>query len=412
MKISEKSKIYCQCVSLFLRSVLVASIVFSTVTMARAEPTEVNSFDELERAIGDNGKNYINVKQNIPFTNEIVINRSNLTISGPGEGEEVELNGDGKHRFFIIEGNSENISLKNLHLKSVSSGDESGYDSGGGAIHLGKEVVVNLEGLTFSGNQTKSQGGAIYSRGTDSDNKNSLNFTEKTIFDGNKTINKTNLSKGGAIFAVDSTLIFERGLAIFENNSSIDGGGAIYAEDSSLIFGKATFENNSSTRVGGAIYGGNGTKLTFGGEVIFRKNSSASDGGAIFSLGKNDTDKNILKFEGNATFVRNSTTEGGNGNGGAISVAYSSLTFGGLATFENNSSRDNGGAIYASDSSSIEFNNGLILIENTTEKADSGAIDMYGLEDRLAIITIVQKNLAVPTEFRGNTSGDDGHNAV
>ncbi|MDR2778031.1 MAG: hypothetical protein LBB13_00790, partial [Rickettsiales bacterium] len=182
MKISEKSKIYGQCVSLFFRSVLVASIVFSTVAMAGAETVAVNDFVELQMAIGNNSQNYINVKQDIPFTDEIVINRSDFTISGPGEGEEVELNGNGEHRFFTIGENAKNISLKNLHLENGSSGVVSDHNSGGGAIHMSKGVVVNLEGLTFSNNQTRSRGGAIYSWGTDGSNRNSLNFTGKTIF--------------------------------------------------------------------------------------------------------------------------------------------------------------------------------------------------------------------------------------
>ncbi|MDR2778247.1 MAG: hypothetical protein LBB13_01960, partial [Rickettsiales bacterium] len=486
------------------RSVLAIAIIFNIVAVAGAEPTEVSSFGELQGAIST-GKTEIAIKNTINFTaNGPLINYDNIVISGPSENAPGLLDGNNNYKFFMSGENAKNISLNNLHLSNGNNKDEFAISNDGGAIHLNAGVVVSLEGLTFSNNQTRSRGGAIYSWGTDSDNKNSLNFTGKTTFDRNKTIGIIG-SNGGAVFVINSMLTFGEGPATFKGNSSRGNGGAIYAEDSSLIFGKATFKNNSSADSGGAIYGGNGTKLIFGENVTFTENSSVGNGGAIYFSGKNATNKNILKFEGNASFVenstavngngkggaisviyssltfgglaifknnssanaggaiygdngteltfcvdvtftgnssfrnggaiyswgfgatnknilefrgnaifaRNSTSEDGNGDGGAISVIYSSLTFGGLATFENNRARC-GGAIFAYSSASIEFNNGLLLIENTTKRADSGAIDMIGSsENEPIIITIIQRNPAVPTEFSGNKSGGgDGHNAV
>ncbi|MDR2777893.1 MAG: hypothetical protein LBB13_00085, partial [Rickettsiales bacterium] len=585
-------------VNFVLRCSLMVAFLFGVVE-GKAIAIEVGDFLELQRTVNDNGESNIDVKQNIIFTGEIVINRSNLTISGPSENAPGLLDGRNNHKLLTFGKSAKNILLKNLHLSNGNNNDEFNASNGGGAIHLGKGVVVSLEGLTFSNNQTEFQGGAIYSRGTDGSNRNSLNFTGKTTFDGNKTIgiinsnggavyvfysiltfgglatfrgnnsvgnggaiyggngteltfggditftenssngnggaihswgeNATNknilkfeenatfmgnsatgnvICHGGAIYIWYSSLTFG-GLATFRGNSSagqggaiygdngtkltfggdvtftgnssvrdggaicsqgtdgsnrnslnftgktifdenktlgnktigiISSGGAIYAENSSLTFGKllATFKNNSSTRGGGAIYGGDETELIFGGEVIFTENSSDGNGGAIRSYVENATNKNILKFEGNATFVGNSTSEGKNGNGGAISAKNSSLTFGGLATFENNkakyagaifvinssltfeklvifekNSSDQGGAICALINTSIKFNNGLHLIENTTGNTNSGALYMLGKSNsELTTITIVQKNPLVPTEFRGNTSEDGGHNAV
>ncbi|MDR2778052.1 MAG: hypothetical protein LBB13_00910, partial [Rickettsiales bacterium] len=366
------------------RSSLALVAIFAVVTMARAEPTEVNNFDELKDAI-NNAKTEIVIKNDIDFTANVPeINYNNIVISGPSENAQGLLNGNGNYKFFMFGVKAKNISLKNLHLSDGNNKDESSISNGGGAIHLGKEVVVNLEGLTFSNNQTISRGGAIHSRGTDNDNKNNLNFTGETTFSGNKTV------------------------------QILGNGGAIYAENSSLTFGKllATFENNSSKNNGGAIYGGNGTELTFGGDVTFTENSSDGNGGAIHFWGENATNKNILEFEGNATFVRNSTTKDGNGYGGAIYIWDSSLTFGGLATLESNRAKF-GGAICARMNTSIKFNNGLRLIGNTTGNKNSGALHILGSSnDELAIITIIQRNPAVPTEFRGNKSGDGEHNAV
>jgi hypothetical protein len=68
------------------RSSLALVAIFAVVTVARAEPTDVNDFDGLQDAINNNSKNYINIKQNIPFDSMISIERGNLTISGPGGG--------------------------------------------------------------------------------------------------------------------------------------------------------------------------------------------------------------------------------------------------------------------------------------------------------------------------------------
>ncbi|MDR2778359.1 MAG: hypothetical protein LBB13_02550, partial [Rickettsiales bacterium] len=324
-------------------SSLAIAIIFNIVAVGRAKAEDVNNFGALQGAIGNDGKNYLNVKQDIPFTNEIAINRSNLTISGPGGGE-VKLDGSEQHRFFTIGENLENISLKNLHFNGghdnrlgLISGN-SNSEAGGGAIHLKRGTKIILENTTFNKNQAGLFGGAIRSRGAE-DRKNTLELKGKTIFNGNEST-ENDSEGGGAIYGEYSNMIF--GEVIFEKNKSYGCGGAIYVLNYVVMtFGeKATFsDNESSNGTGGAICAYDHSSLTFGGEAIFTENSSVGNGGAIFSSGENATNKNILKFEGNASFVRNSATEGGNGNGGAIFVENSSLTFGGLATFENNRAR-------------------------------------------------------------------------
>jgi hypothetical protein len=68
------------------RSSLAIAIIFNIVAVGRAKAEDVNDFDGLSNAIEVGEENIINVKQDIPFTDEIAINRGNLTISGPGGG--------------------------------------------------------------------------------------------------------------------------------------------------------------------------------------------------------------------------------------------------------------------------------------------------------------------------------------
>ncbi|MDR2778537.1 MAG: hypothetical protein LBB13_03510, partial [Rickettsiales bacterium] len=182
MKILEEKKIDCLGTNIVLCSGLALVAIFSAVTMAVAEITEVNSFVELQEAIV-NEKTKIAVKNAINFTADgPLIDYSDIVISGPSENAPGLLDGKDKYKFFMFGENTKNISLKNLHLKNGSIGDRDDYIAGGSAIQLGARLVISLEGLTFSNNQTRSRGGAIYSWGTDGSNRNSLNFTGKTIF--------------------------------------------------------------------------------------------------------------------------------------------------------------------------------------------------------------------------------------
>ncbi|MDR2778097.1 MAG: hypothetical protein LBB13_01140, partial [Rickettsiales bacterium] len=288
----------------------------------------------------------------------------------------------------------------------------------GGAILLysgdgnGKSSILRFENMvTFFANETRNCGGALYSEG-DFGKKNTLIFLKKAIFKKNKITGIK--GRGGAIHATHSNLTFESA-AIFEENSGEESyGGAISAENSSLIFrGLTIFEKNNSKNFGGAIYSIKRTKLIFGGETIFKKNNSYDDGGAINSSGENAKNMNILEFRGNTTFLKNKTTgTSGDNDGGAIFAKYSSLIFGGLTIFEKNSSKNFGGAIFAFNGVHIEFRDGLRLIDNTTNREKSGAIDMYGSDNELAIIDIVQRNPTVSTDFKGNKSEGGGSNAI
>jgi hypothetical protein len=56
------------------------------MAVGRAEPTEVNNFDELSSAVVNEEENIVNIKPDITFNDAIIIERGNLTISGPGGG--------------------------------------------------------------------------------------------------------------------------------------------------------------------------------------------------------------------------------------------------------------------------------------------------------------------------------------
>ncbi|MDR2778543.1 MAG: hypothetical protein LBB13_03550 [Rickettsiales bacterium] len=89
-----------------------------------------------------------------------LINYDNIAISGPNKDAFILLNGGNNYKLLMFGKNAKNISLRNLHLNNGNNENEYNIINGGGAIHLSEGVVVNLENLTFSDNQTTYPGGA------------------------------------------------------------------------------------------------------------------------------------------------------------------------------------------------------------------------------------------------------------
>ncbi|MDR2777973.1 MAG: hypothetical protein LBB13_00485, partial [Rickettsiales bacterium] len=316
--------------------------------------------------------------------------------------EDNDLIFEGKTIFYANEsiensGGAVEVDYSNLIFREETKFENNKSPEFGGAIVLysekGNEVDRDLKfekAATFFNNKSKS-GGAIFSQG-DAYNRNTITFEKVAIFERNQA-NRENSSGGGAILALYSDAIF-KDEAVFRENGSKFKGGAI------LLDSKGINDKNSS--------------LKFEKAVTFFANESKKNGGAISSTGS-DNIKNVLIFEEKVIFEGNRVTAGEIENGGTIYAINSTLTFERLVIFEKNSSAKHGGAIFSYYNTSMIFNDGLCLIGNVTEDGESGAIYMNGENsDRLATITLIQKNPLVPTEFRGNKSGADrnGSNAV
>ncbi|MDR2078084.1 MAG: hypothetical protein LBP39_03915, partial [Rickettsiales bacterium] len=310
-----------------------------------ANTVDVNSSSELEKAIGSNIST-INIKaDSITLGQKLpVINRS-LVIYGKTNGS--ILDGNNAHKILEFSQNLNNITINNTHFQRGHNEDPLDEYSGGGAAHIKKGKTILFNNTNFSNNTAVSQGGAILSLG-DNSRKNSLLFNGRTTF----TSNESTSGAGGAMAVWNSDLTFG-GEVEFTNNKSIVGG-AIYSlgdgphKNIILFKGKTTFtgnksiDNESIKGYGGAMFIEN-SDLTFGGEAEFENNKSNKDGGAIFSKG-DAQNKNTLLFNGKATFNGNKSTSD---RGGAIFAQDSDLTFDGKTKFENNTSKESGGAIFS-----------------------------------------------------------------
>ncbi|MDR2778172.1 MAG: autotransporter outer membrane beta-barrel domain-containing protein [Rickettsiales bacterium] len=396
---------------------------------------EANSFKELHdliNDIGEGGTMEIKIDKELVFDKKVTIENADLTILGSSyNGSKVNIKGiesGSKNSFFEFTGNKRStVKLENLSFTNgcyYEKKDRSGR--GGGAAYFGENVIATMKNISFIGNKSKYRGGALFFPGKSKRDKNSpVIFEEKITFENNK-VSKNACGfedGGGAINAENSSFIF-RGVTVFKGNESTSNGGAINfyeavekktpgGEDpgSSLTFEKeVTFEKNKVT---GKVTG----NTTFNKKVV--KNDVTSNGGAI------RISRSSLTFKEKAIFRENSCYH----NGGAIEIRgdkekRANVIFHKQAIFEENKIEkesdlltDNGGAIFAYENVSIEFKNGLRMVNNFTKNEMSGAIYMEGFGEergggRPVIITIVQDDLDNPTEFKGNRSGGEGRNFV
>lgn len=189
---------------------------------------------------------------------------------------------------------------------------------------------VSISNLTL---QSTRAGMAMLSF-QDSDNV----MISHVMFDG--------MERAGGIAADNSVISFAHSL--FARCASGEGG-AVFAVNSMLVFGKNNHfsENTALTSGGGGMFV-DSCQVSFQDLVTFRENRAASHGGAILARGHS-----FLSFEGSATFEHNSVMAQSNGNsddemangGGALALVNGShAVVEGLLTFDSNLA-PNGGAM-------------------------------------------------------------------
>lgn len=239
--------------------------------------------------------------------------------------------------------------------------------------------VANLVGGEISNNYTSSYGGVMYQPdsqyvysviGDDTDDG-------EMLFAGNSSG-----KSGGVAYVAHMSVMYAKRSAKFYQNESASNGGAINCAGSLVVDG-ATFEENVASSKGGAVYvyydkAGYTTRIIELNSGVF-KNNEAPRGGAI-GLGAGDGVSNGAHVRvGNVQFISNNAPVGTKyGYGGAIHVDSASLLeIYGSATFDSNTSADNGGAIYATKQSTVNITaaSGVtVLFDGNTSGANGGVI--------------------------------------
>ena len=251
-----------------------------------------------------------------------------------------------------------NALFKNNSVELLGSGGN------GGAIEVQSGELSIDDGATFTGNTSKSTGGAIAVCDW------SPQLPAKAVL-GSATFTQNSAgSYGGAI--INEGDVRFNGPVSFVENTAGKIGGAVCNLNTLNMAAESTFSKNTAG-VGGGLYN---EGIAFLDKASFIENAAADGGGAVFNVHQ-------LTFADGAVFSGNSATDGGavyndfseDKDGNAVSAG--SLAFNGGARFTGNTASGLGGAIY--NTRSITLNPGArqeIVFSGNTDSTGSNAIFM------------------------------------
>ena len=308
---------------------------------------------------------------------------------------------------------------KVLENEAIGSGE-------GGGVYVGTRADATLKGCTVANNKSVSTGGGIAAKlGT-------VTLDDTTV-ENNQAVN------GGGLFhlgiAVPGSLTLQNGSIIRNNTASSMGGGlflwgnvGLKSENSEISGNKALYgagiaasqytanfaspklelvdtkvNNNgdASTVMGGGIYAAQGVVLNAENTKLL--DNTAKSGGGILLWSKSSADLNNSEVSGNkatgngggvyvydatcslttsngTVFRENSGYRGGGifSSGGTVTVEDS--------TFEKNTATDDGGAIAATQNSSLTVRNSKVLENKAADTAGGILAEKSTLEVTDSII--------------------------
>jgi predicted outer membrane repeat protein len=196
----------------------------------------------------------------------------------------------------------------------------------GGAVYVlgssGSAARPTFTRVTFTGNVSGADGGAVYNDGSGVGGVSSPPFESVVFYD-----NEAETGSGGAVYNAahgggSSAPLFHN--VYFGSNSAYFSGGAVFNNGyntgtSSPTFKNVTFSGNSSLETGGAVYNygsSGGTSNPLFANVTFFGNTTGFAGGAVYGYASNGTSSPGFF---NVTFSNNTaSTEMGDSFGGAI----------------------------------------------------------------------------------------------
>ena len=251
-----------------------------------------------------------------------------------------------------------NALFKNNSVELLGSGGN------GGAIEVQSGELSIDDGATFTGNTSKSTGGAIAVCDW------SPQLPAKAVLGSATFIQNSAGSYGGAI--INEGDVRFNGPVSFVENTAGKIGGAVCNLNTLNMAAESAFSKNTAG-VGGALYNEGIASL---GKASFIENAAADGGGAVFNVHQ-------LTFADGAVFSGNSATDGGavyndfSADKDGNVVSDGSLAFNGGARFTGNTASGLGGAIY--NTRAVTLNPGAgqeIVFSGNTDSTGSNAIFM------------------------------------
>ncbi|WP_348664234.1 autotransporter domain-containing protein [Chlamydiifrater volucris] len=230
-------------------------------------------------------------------------------------------------------------------------------DEGGGIYSKGPLTIEGLDNLTFTGNSSQKEGGAIFCESTTT----IADIIDAITFTGNSAIVPTPPASEGA----------QANAVLADPPAPRGNGGAISSKGKLLIenFGSMNLSKNTASGSGGAFYSDGIIEISGSpGSTFANENASGKNGGALASA--SDI---ILHDLDSAKFSSNKSEE----KGGAV-YAEGSVTVSGdkgssSVFFSANRSKQDGGGVYSSKTTDFRDASEIKFLANTAGVATTPA---------------------------------------
>ena len=308
---------------------------------------------------------------------------------------------------------------KILENEAIGSGE-------GGGVYVGTRADATLKGCTVANNKSVSTGGGIAAKlstvtldDTTVENNQAVNggglFHQGLAVPGSLTLQNGSIIRNNTASSMGGGLFLWGNVGLKSDNSEISGNKALYGAGIAasqytanfaspkleLVVTKVNNNGDANTVMGGGIYAASGVTVTSK-NTKFLDNTANSGGGILLYL-NSSADLNNSEVSGNKA----------TGNGGGVYVydATSSLTAsngtvfrensgyrgGGIfssggtvtvedSTFEKNTATDDGGAIAATQNSSLTVRNSKVLENKAADTAGGILAEKSTLEVTDSII--------------------------
>lgn len=281
-----------------------------------------------------------------------------------------------------------NVTIKN---NCKITGNKSVYAGGGVMVRqdFNKKIGISIENSTIENNSAANGGGIYLIRKAHLDLKNT-------------SVSKNNAVYGGALFLTQGASVSSAEKTTMNNNNTTLGGGSLWVETgSSANLADTDLSHNTATKYGGAVYVSANSKATLTNVTL--SDNHAATGGALFLWSNSSADLNNSEVSGNkatgngggvyvydatcslttsngTVFRENSGYRGGGifSSGGTVTIEDS--------TFEKNTATDDGGAIAATQNSSLTVRNSKVLENKAADTAGGILAEKSTLEVTDSII--------------------------
>ena len=212
------------------------------------------------------------------------------------------------------------ITLTGVSLTNNSTPGATSKSGGGGAIYV-NTCKLTVTGVTLNGNSSGYYGGALRA-----------DSSATVYINGNSVISNNMGTTGAALYFSSSSLEAEN-VTIENNNAEQNTNGTVYFNGGAHILNNITATGNKANT--GGVFDLNKATVTM--SSIVAKDNEANLGGVIYAR------MSTLEIA-DSTFENNKSTT----NGGAISLAGTTLDISGESVFKENSAAGHAGAVYVS----------------------------------------------------------------